>query len=107
MVVASAAMIRAAMLTVVCKVPEGAVATYGDIARLAGFPRHARQVGVALRQPGTEVPWHRIVNHEGRISRRGLDGHDDLQRYLLEAEGVVFDAQGRISLSQYRWATAR
>ncbi|WP_374749720.1 MGMT family protein [Jeongeupia sp. USM3] len=103
----NAATIRARMLDVVAAVPEGRVATYGDIARLAGFPRHSRQVGVALREPGNEVPWHRIVNHEGRISRRGLDGSDELQRYLLEAEGVAFDAEGRIALRQYRWEMAR
>ncbi|WP_229797651.1 MGMT family protein [Jeongeupia chitinilytica] len=91
------------MLALVCEVPAGRVATYGDIARLAGFPRHSRQVGVALRQVGSEVPWHRIVNHEGRISRRGLDGNDELQRYLLEAEGVMFDAEGRIPLNRFRW----
>ncbi|WP_432721993.1 MGMT family protein [Jeongeupia wiesaeckerbachi] len=103
----AAVTIRAAMLAVVSEVPAGAVASYGDVARLAGFPRHSRQVGVALREAGEGVPWHRIVNHEGRISRRGLDGHDDLQRYLLEAEGIVFDAQGRVSLLQYRWRAAR
>lgn len=103
----TAAVIRSRMLAVVAEVPQGFVATYGDIARLAGFPRHSRQVGVALNQSGNAVPWHRIVNHEGRISRRGLDGNDDLQRYLLEAEGVVFGADGRIALKQYRWPSAR
>lgn len=83
-------------------VPEGRVATYGEVAAAAGFPRCARQVGQALSAlPNeTSVPWHRVVNARGEISAR--EGADS-QRRLLEAEGVEFDARGRINLSLYSW----
>ncbi|GGP22886.1 MGMT family protein [Silvimonas iriomotensis] len=100
---APASSIYAAMLAVVAQIPPGRVATYGQIARLAGFPRNARMVGRALAQSGTDVPWHRVVNHQGAISHRGLDGHDDLQRVLLEAEGVEFEANGVIKLKKWGW----
>ncbi|XZG71033.1 MGMT family protein [Chitinibacteraceae bacterium HSL-7] len=99
----SAATVRARMRAWVAKVPYGRVATYGDIARLAGAPRHARQVGLALRESAQDLPWHRIVNQQGKVSARGLDGSDDLQRVLLEAEGVEFDGAGRLSLRRHRW----
>ena len=85
-------------------VPEGMVATYGQIAGLAG-KCSARQVGYAMAALGGEddIPWHRIINSQGRISlRTGSDGHH-LQRILLEAEGVVFSEDGKIELAQYRW----
>ncbi len=86
------------------RVPEGLVATYGQIAGLAGRCS-ARQVGYAMAALGGEdaIPWHRIINSQGRISlRTGSDGHH-LQRILLEAEGVVFSEDGKIDLAQYRW----
>lgn len=85
-------------------VPDGKVATYGQIARLVGGCA-ARQVGYAMAalSDGAGVPWHRIVNHKGEISlRRGSDGHR-LQRILLEAEGVVFSWDGKIDLGAYLW----
>ena len=91
---------------IVGRIPEGRVATYGQIAALAGFPRRARQVGYALHAlPGGdegEVPWHRVVNAKGEISVRS-SGHEELQRVLLESEGVVFDARGRIDLRTFLW----
>ena len=91
---------------VVKRIPEGRVATYGQIAALAGIRRHARQVGYALfalpDADATAVPWHRVVNAKGEISPRST-GHDDLQRVLLESEGIVFDAQGRIDLHAFLW----
>ena len=88
------------------RIPPGQVATYGQIARLLGQPRGARQVGYALAalSPDSPVPWHRVVNAQGRISPRGLDGAHDLQRLLLEDEGVAFDNQGRIDLSRFGWS---
>jgi methylated-DNA-protein-cysteine methyltransferase-like protein len=86
------------------RIPRGRVATYGDIAERAGLEGHARQVGYALHAlpPGIRVPWHRVVNARGEISlRRGSDSHE-LQRVLLEAEGIVFDLRGRIDLRRYR-----
>ncbi len=90
------------------RIPPGQVATYGQIARLLGQPRGARQVGYALAalSPDSPVPWHRVVNAQGRISPRGLDGAHDLQRLLLEDEGVAFDVQSRIDLSRFAWGPA-
>jgi len=86
------------------QVPPGRVATYGQIAATAGLPRHARFVGRALRtlpEP-SDVPWHRIVNASGHVSDRP-SGSDQLQRPLLEAEGIEFGPTGRISLDDFRW----
>jgi methylated-DNA-protein-cysteine methyltransferase-like protein len=89
----------------VYRIPAGCVATYGQIAALAGFPRRARQVGYALAAGGPEdLPWHRVVNAKGEISRRADPaGHEDLQRRLLESEGVEFSTRGNISLQRFRW----
>ncbi|MFN7941399.1 MAG: MGMT family protein [Thermoanaerobaculia bacterium] len=89
----------------VARIPAGRVATYGQIAALAGLPRHARQVGYALYAlpEGSEVPWQRVVNARGEVSARRQPGSEPLQRLLLEEEGVVFDAEGRIDLSRFRW----
>jgi methylated-DNA-protein-cysteine methyltransferase-like protein len=91
------------------RIPRGRVATYGQVASIAGLAGHARQVGYALHAlPGRSgVPWHRVINARGEISRRSASDHDELQRILLEAEGVVFDARGRISLDRYRWEPRR
>jgi methylated-DNA-protein-cysteine methyltransferase related protein len=85
-------------------VPRGRVVTYGQIASMLGFPRHARMVGRALRALGDEsVPWHRVVNAGGDISPRTRGDSHELQRLLLEAEGVEFNRQGRIDLERVRW----
>lgn len=85
-------------------VPRGRVATYGQIAREAGLPGHARQVGWALRHlpPGSSLPWHRVLNASGRISLRE-GGDSELQRDLLAREGVELDARGRVDLSRFGW----
>lgn len=90
---------------VVRRVPRGKVATYGQIAVIAGFPRHARHVGHALRAlpEGSRVPWHRIINASGRVSARSYPGPDDLQRQLLEDEGIQLSPSGRVNLDRYRW----
>ncbi len=87
------------------RIPRGRVATYGQVATLAGQNGHARQVGYALSAlpEGSDVPWHRVINTRGEISRRGTPGYDRLQRVLLEEEGVVFEPPGRVSLERYRW----
>ncbi|MDK2122915.1 MGMT family protein [Parachitinimonas caeni] len=93
------------LLAIVAGIPSGWVMSYGSVARAAGLPRHARHVAVALKAAPTEreIPWWRVVNSEGRISPRGLDGSDDLQRILLEAEGIIFDASGRVDLARFGW----
>jgi methylated-DNA-protein-cysteine methyltransferase-like protein len=91
---------------VVLRIPVGRVATYGQIARLAGLAGHARLVGYALsalRAPSA-IPWQRVVNAMGRISpRSGGRSGDSLQRRLLEQEGVHFDSGGQISLDRFQW----
>lgn len=90
---------------VVCLVPEGSVATYGQIARLAGRPRGARQVGYALAalKEENEVPWHRVVNAQGKVSLRATPGYEDFQQMLLEEEGIEFGINRVINLDQYLW----
>lgn len=90
---------------VVRLVPPGRVVTYGQVAALAGLGRHARQVGYALHRlsEASDVPWHRVINARGEVSARSTPGWDGLQRTLLEAEGVIFDASGRIDLERFRW----
>ena len=90
---------------VVRKIPRGRVATYGQIAELAGLEGHARQVGYALHNlpPRSSVPWHRVINAKGEISPRSAGDSHELQRILLEAEGVVVDLRGRIDLKVFRW----
>lgn len=90
---------------VVRGIPRGRVATYGQVAALAGRPGQARQVGYALHTlgEGSDVPWHRVVNARGEVSPRAEPTYEPLQRALLEAEGVAFDARGRIDLERCRW----
>jgi len=90
------------------RIPRGRVSTYGHIADIAGLGGHARQVGYALHAlRGDDVPWHRVVNARGEISPRSAGDSHDLQRLLLEAEGVEFDVRGRIDLSRFAWRTDR
>lgn len=88
---------------VVERIPKGRVATYGQIARLAGLPGQARLIGYAMHAlpTGSKVPWQRVVNAKGEISIPGENG--TWQRRLLEREGVRFDARGRIPLATYQW----
>ena len=87
------------------RIPRGRVATYGQIAQLAGLGGHARQVGYALHATPEDVsvPWHRVINAKGEISLRTEPGADNEQYKLLTKEGVKFNEQGRVSLKQYRW----
>jgi len=90
---------------VVRRIPKGRVATYGQVARLAGMPGHARQVGYALNALNEDsgVPWHRVVNARGEVSQRSEAGYEVVQREMLEAEGILFDGRGRLSLSRHQW----
>lgn len=85
-------------------IPKGTVATYVQVAALAGNRRAARQVSRILHSSSRkhELPWHRVVNREGRISLP-QDRGGDRQRKLLEAEGVRFDASGRIDMDTHQW----
>ena len=87
------------------QVPEGMVATYGQIAKLVGEPRKARYVGFALHvnpRPG-EIPCHRIVFADGRLATGFAFGGPDIQREMLESEGIPFLADGRVDLAACRW----
>jgi methylated-DNA-protein-cysteine methyltransferase-like protein len=96
---------RTRIYQVVRRIPPGRVATYGQIAELAGLPGHARQVGYALAAlpSGTAVPWHRVINARGEVSLRSSPGAELSQRMLLEREGVRFDARGRVALKRVAW----
>ncbi|MBE9032351.1 MGMT family protein [filamentous cyanobacterium LEGE 11480] len=94
---------------VVKQIPKGKVATYGQVAQLAGYVRGARLAGYALFRvtPEMDVPWQRVINAKGEISDSPFrQGSDYLQRSILEDEGIVFDQNDRISLTKYRWAPA-
>ncbi len=88
---------------VVSRIPRGRVATYGQIARLAGLAGQARLIGYAMHAlpTGSKVPWHRVINAKGEISIPGENGA--WQRRLLEREGVRLNARGRIALATYQW----
>jgi methylated-DNA-protein-cysteine methyltransferase-like protein len=96
---------RTLIYDVVRSIPRGRVSTYGDVAKAAGLAGHARQVGYALAalEADTDVPWHRVVNAQGRVSaRRGDRSSESIQQALLEAEGVRFVRGGSIDLEQFR-----
>ncbi|MCU0621777.1 MAG: MGMT family protein [Gemmatimonadales bacterium] len=92
---------------VVRRIPRGRVATYGQVASLAGLPGQARQVGYALHAlpSSSTVPWHRVVNAAGAVSVPGSAGVT--QRLLLAAEGVPLDARGRVALAAWQWKPRR
>ena len=91
---------------VVRTIPTGRVTSYGVVAHLAGLPGHARQVGYALAAlpEKHDVPWHRVVNVRGEVSTRsGGRAYEEIQRALLEDEGVVFNERGRVDLTSFGW----
>lgn len=93
------------VLELVKAIPPGRVSSYGRIALLAGKPGAARQVGMILHglsPEDGEVPWQRVINAQGGISTYKV-GWGELQRALLEAEGVIFDASERCDLSRFRY----
>lgn len=89
----------------VAKIPFARVATYGQIAAALGQPHNARMVGWALSSvpDDLEIPWHRVINSQGRISLPAGSGEAELQRSLLISEGVLFDENGTIDLDIYQW----
>lgn len=96
---------------IVLEIPEGKVATYGQIASIVKKPENiadniyrsfsSRWVGAAMAVCPDNVPWHRVVNSQGKISIRGEGSI--IQKQRLEAEGVIFDEKGRINLKRYQW----
>ena len=95
-----------AICAIVRRIPSGWVATYGQVAAMAGMARRARLVGRVLQHldPKTRIPWHRVVNAKGEVSfALSRNGGDILQRRLLEKEGIAFDSKGRLDLERCRW----
>ncbi|AUM14130.1 MGMT family protein [Ketobacter alkanivorans] len=100
----SSAELKQRLLQVIGSIPKGRVSTYGDIARMAGAPNHARFVGTLLKNlpTGSKIPWQRVINSKGEIAfPAGSDNWIRQQQRLL-AEGVVLTG-GKVSLRQYRW----
>lgn len=90
---------------IVKQIPKGKVATYGQIAKLMGQPRKSKMVGWALHsnpQPGI-IPCHRVVNRLGQLSGSFAFGGADVQKQLLEGEGINFSGEGIIDLQKYLW----
>ncbi|GAB1261109.1 MGMT family protein [Aurantivibrio plasticivorans] len=88
---------------VIAQIPEGKVATYGQVAELAGLPRAARLVGTTLKKlpKGSKLPWHRVLNASGRTSLP-ITGNGQVQIERLENEGIVW-IKGRVKLSVFGW----
>ena len=90
---------------IVMRIPLGKVLSYGDVARMAGSPRSSRQVGWALHcnpRPG-EIPCHRVLFRDGSVSSGFAFGGPQVQRAMLEAEGVVFDENNKTDMQKFRW----
>lgn len=93
------------ILQVIALIPYGKVASYGQIARMAGLPKHARLVGYLLKHldSAADIPWHRVINSQGKISLNKLnESGENVQRLKLVAEGVMVIGD-KINLKQYQW----
>jgi methylated-DNA-protein-cysteine methyltransferase-like protein len=97
---------RVAVYAFVRRIPMGQVVTYGQVAAFLGRARAARAVGGAMKRCPDDVPWHRVVNAVGAISRRRHAGSMLTQRIRLEQEGVRL-RRGRVPLARYRWEPTR
>ena len=95
---------RQSVFLTINDIPYGRVSSYGVIARLAGFPGYARQVGRLLSQlpEGSKIPWHRVINGQGKISRPEQSEAFLRQKACLQDEGITVN-NGRVSLKQYGW----
>lgn len=91
------------IFAVIHQIPHGKITSYGEIAKLAGYPGYARHVGKALANlpEGSKLPWHRVLNSQGQISLKGADLQR--QRRKLVAEGIDVSDSGRVSLKKYKW----
>lgn len=90
---------------IINQIPVGTVATYGQVAALAGYPGNARQVGYALREMSGShaIPWYRVINAQGKISFPEHSEHYSIQKTILESEGIVFSKSGKIDLKKFQW----
>jgi len=89
---------------VVHQIPKGKVASYGQVAKLAGLPGYARYVGRTMKElpKDSKLPWHRVANAAGKLSFPLDSARYQLQKFRLEAEGVIF-TDGRFSLAKFGW----
>jgi methylated-DNA-protein-cysteine methyltransferase-like protein len=93
---------QARIYQVVRQIPPGKVSTYGDVAAIVGDCT-ARMVGHAMSSANDSVPWHRVINAQGKISPRGDGGGAELQRVRLEEEGIGFNSDGKVNFKLVRW----
>lgn len=96
------------MLAVVAAIPEGCLASYGQVAALAGYPRRPRQVGMVLRglPEGTDLPWQRVVNNQGYVPSKGRWWGAMVQIERLRSEGIPVADDGSLDLEAHRWRPA-
>lgn len=89
---------------IVHQIPRGKAASYGQVAKLAGLPGYARYVGYAMKKlpEGTKLPWHRVVNSQGKLSFPTGSQQYQTQKERLESEGIVF-INGRFAMKKYGW----
>ncbi|UCG30231.1 MAG: MGMT family protein [candidate division WOR-3 bacterium] len=92
------------VVSIIRTIPSGRIATYGQIADYAGNPRGAREVAYILHSSSESenLPWHRVINSKGKISMKRGRGYE-LQKKLLEDEGVAFDEEDQVDLGRFRW----
>lgn len=90
---------------IVAKIPKGKVATYGQISALLGEASNARVVGWAMKAApeNLNLPCHRVVNKQGKLSPNYVFGHEDFQRAMLQAEGITFRGDGTINMEKHLW----
>lgn len=88
----------------VSQIPEGRVATYGQLAAMAGSPRASRIVGAAMYRAPAGLPCHRVLYSDGRLCCDQAFGGKEIQRGMLEAEGVAFLPDGRVNLKRHLWS---
>lgn len=98
-----------AVARVVKRIPRGKLLTYGDVARLAGYPGRPRQVGMALKGMPDEIkiPWHRVVNAKGLVPQRSRFWGAWEQMRRLRAEGIPVDDEGKLPLTRFRWISGK
>jgi methylated-DNA-protein-cysteine methyltransferase-like protein len=97
---------RERVYALVLRIPAGRVMSYGQVARVLGAGYDARAIGNIMHatpDDGRHIPWHRVINAQGRCSTAGMTTPPDLQQRLLETEGLVFDEKGRCRIKAYLW----
>ena len=99
--------LKARVFALVRACPAGRVTTYGWLAKAVGYPRGARMVGWIMNESAQGVPAQRVINSKGELSGSWAFGSPGRMRQLLEAEGIVFTAEGRVELKRYGWDPSR